>query len=196
VSLFYPYVGHSQDQPSCDSSDTIVHYCNIDDPGFEPNELGQGFPGGTAKFGPDSSDAGQGGAAQRFTAGAAGNVSSVTLGLTRAGTPGGKLIVSIWDVDDDTGYPGTMVGLFGEIDINSLTTRPSSPKAPLDLVTLQGSVTGLTPGTDYFLVVDNDDFADVVGRSKGWAAEGLECPRICPQWPFSPAAAGNDHLAR
>ncbi len=168
-----------QETPTnCESTETVLHYCNIDAPGIPPNGpdgAWPGFPGGTAKFGPDSSDEGKGGAAQRFTAGESTAITSITLGLARAGSPGGKLLLKIWDVDETTGHPDKELGIFGEIEIDSLSTRPSG-NAPLELVTVNGNFEGLVPGQSYFLSVDNDDDAKVIGRNQGWAAETVEPP--------------------
>jgi hypothetical protein len=102
-------------------------------------------------------------------------VFSVTLGLAPLGSPGGKIILSIWTVDAVTGYPGESIGALAELEMNSLSAIPWPPPATIPLVTVKGSVTGLTPGEDYFLVIDHDEKASIT-RDDGWGTEAVGSP--------------------
>ncbi|MEZ5328117.1 MAG: hypothetical protein R3F19_23995 [Verrucomicrobiales bacterium] len=140
--------------------------------------------GDVRKVGPTP---GVGGAAQEFTAGPAGNVTSVTLGLGRVGEPGGNLIVSIFTVDDQTGFPGERIEVLNTVEIDSLEQFSWGAAAPsfLEFVTINGNVGGLTPGQSYYLHVIHDD--DVIlestpdGRAPrhGWFVAAVARPDGC-----------------
>ncbi len=140
--------------PEFAESNQIIHFSNLDDPG-NPNEGFKSF-----KIGPAP---GEGGAAQRFTAGEAGNVASVTFGLARVGSPGGNMIVSIREAAQN-GYPGAEIGVLGETPINDARIMAWPPNIDLlNLVTVEGLVDGLVPGEDYLVYIVHDDEARIVG---------------------------------
>ncbi len=136
------------------SNKSVVHFSNLDDPG-NPD---QGFR--SRKIGPTPGD---GGAAQRFTAGEFGNVTAVTFGLARVGSPGGHMVVSIREVAPN-GYPGETIGVVGTTPINEARVMAWPPNIDLlDLVKVEGLVEGLVPGEDYFVYIVHDDEARIVG---------------------------------
>lgn len=86
--------------------------------------------------------------AQPFVAGEQGfdNISSITLSLQRIGSQRGASVqVEIWGADD-TGLPDRRIGTVGSIGVRSLSTSPQ-------LVTVEGTVRGLTPSLTYFVVI-------------------------------------------
>ena len=73
-------------------------------------------------------------------------MSSVTLALTRFGSPPtGQLGIEIWD-DNGSGEPGTFIGAVGSIDISSLPTEA-------EFFTFNDPVTGLSPNSPYYVVL-------------------------------------------
>ena len=84
--------------------------------------------------------------AQPFETGDSDNISSVTIRFRRLGNPSGVLSVEIWD-DKGSGVPGELVGVVGTIDVASL----SALGAP---VTFSNRVTGLTPRSTYYVVLN------------------------------------------
>ena len=150
TAIIFPLYGQDKGDCAFESENKVVHYCNLDDPGDGPR-------GQSLKIGPFPGDKG---VAQKFTAGEAGNVCSVTVGLARVGSPEGKMIVSIHEVDESTGYPGQAIGTLGEIEIKSLpkVVWGSLPEV-FEGVTIEGEVSGLLSGTEYFLhLVHTEDF--------------------------------------
>lgn len=116
---------------------------------------------------------GDGGAAQMFTAGESGNVTSVTIELAQWGLPGGNMVFSIWDVDaSGRRYPGKMIGKLAEIEINSLPELVLPILDELETVTVNGFVSGLTPGEEYYLVVEHDADATIASFKKFWMMTG------------------------
>lgn len=87
--------------------------------------------------------------AQQFLTGDFDNVSSVTLSLFREGAPSGPLHVQLWD-DDGSGVPGSLVDSFGSIDVAALPTTA-------EYVTLDSQISGLSPNTPYYVVLDTID---------------------------------------
>jgi len=84
--------------------------------------------------------------AQQFLTGDFDNVSSVTLALTRRGSPpSGQLRIEIWD-DNGSGEPGTFIGAVGSIDISSLPTEH-------EFFTFDDPITGLSPNSPYYVVL-------------------------------------------
>lgn len=94
-------------------------------------------------------DAGDRYIGQQFLTGDFGNVSSVTVSLQRVGTSSGPLHVQIWD-DDGAGRPGSVVGTVGSVDLASLSASPA-------FTTVDGLITGLSPHTPYYVVLDTID---------------------------------------
>jgi hypothetical protein len=152
------------------STNLSIHYDNLNDPGFFAAEYPDD-PYRHVKFGPDTPG---GGVAQMFTAGGSGTVTSVTMGLARLEEPGGKLILSIREVTA-LNLPGEIVGLLGEIEVNSLQEVIwENLPAKLETETINGLVEGLTPGEDYFLVVEDQDA--ISDATRGWVASAAETP--------------------
>ena len=119
--------------------------------------------------------------AQAFVA-SGDNVTSVTLGLGRRGMSG-QLRFEIWDTTS-SGRPSEMLGVLGEIEYNTITEVPSWPSAPnyLEEYTIEGKVSGLTPGETYALVlylVGNDGSAYRYGYG---AVDGPEEYEIMEMW--------------
>jgi hypothetical protein len=138
-------------------AETVVHYDNLD--GTTPE--GRSFKVW-------SSNSSENGYAQKFKAGQTDSVTSVTLELSRFGSPGGRLIVGIWEEDEATGNPGQVVGNVGEIEINSLPqVDAGNLPAFLDFVTVEGLVNGLVPGKEYYLVVKHTEDANISANING-----------------------------
>lgn len=87
--------------------------------------------------------------AQQFLTGDHDNVSSISVALQRVGSPSGPINLAIWD-KDASGLPGELVGSLGTIDISNVTTTPS-------FVTFAESLSGLSPNTPYYVVLDSGD---------------------------------------
>ncbi|MEZ5328126.1 MAG: hypothetical protein R3F19_24040 [Verrucomicrobiales bacterium] len=151
-------------------AETEILFDNLDDLGVEVPERGEGL--WHFKFGPFDPE---GGAAQKFTAGSSGNVTSVTLGLARLLDPGGKLVVSVREVDASD-FPGDIVGVLGEVEINSLQRLNSfSETTPhFDKVTITGLVEGLVPGESYFIALHDED--SIVDETRGWLVSAVQSP--------------------
>lgn len=122
-----------------------IHFDNLEVPGDTADGTFKPLPAPA----PDHPQA----MAQTFVA-TGENVSEITLGFGRFGTPGGKLIFSIREVDGATNEPGEEIGIIGELVINDVPQDEndvcSQPKK-LPTVTVNGLVDGLIPGETYFL---------------------------------------------
>ncbi len=151
----------------------IIHHDTLNNPGCNPKDRTK--DGRHFKAGPRPSPPGDGGVAQRFTAGESGVITDVTVGLARLGEPGGKLIASIHEVNDSA-FPGQEIAVLGELEINSLTEVIWGALPPrLDTATFTGLVNGLTPGEQYFLVLDHTDDT-IIDEPRGWIAAGVPAP--------------------
>jgi hypothetical protein len=95
---------------------------------------------------PISPDPGDSLAAQQFLTGDFESVASVTIQLSKSGSPSGIIPFEIWD-DNGSGVPGSLVASLGSIDIASLSRAPQP-------VTMAGRVTSLNKNTRYFVVWD------------------------------------------
>ena len=191
---------HAQDDGQCvpSSDDKVVHYCNLGAEGAGPG-------GRSMKISPFPNDGYPLATSQRFKAGEAGNVSSVTIGISRVGLPGGKMIFSIRQVDESTGHPGELVGILGEIEIDTIPEVDwcSLPKL-LETVTIEGLVSGLEPGIEYYLhmIESEEDLPKLTGGGacgpgNVWAFDIIPTPNNTEQhiidWPdeeFPPGAWG------
>ena len=123
---------------------------------------------------------GQGGAAQAFAAGEGGEITGITVGLAREGSPGGQLVATIWDVDDQSGNPGKLLHILGEVPINSLPVSENRNVPNVtDYITIEGSVSGLTPNTYYYLFLEHSEDANL-GPNSSWIILGSEEPDGAP----------------
>jgi hypothetical protein len=86
--------------------------------------------------------------AQPFLLDSNSTVASATLRLARLGSPSGRVDVQIWD-DSGSGIPGAPVGTLGSI--GDLGTVPELPI--FTALTFNNPVTGLTPGSTYYVVL-------------------------------------------
>ncbi len=87
--------------------------------------------------------------AQSFITGQTGEISAVTVGLAKAGFPGGVITAEIWSSGTD-GMPEESWGEIGQVAIQDL---PSIA----ELMTIHGSVAGLEPNTRHFLVLSHSE---------------------------------------
>ena len=83
--------------------------------------------------------------AQQFLSGECDSIASVSVNLKRFSSSG-SLTLEIWD-QDESGAPGNAIGSVGTKDSNSI---PSS----FGFVDFDNSITGLTPNTPYYVVLD------------------------------------------
>jgi hypothetical protein len=149
------------------ADENIIHYDNLDEHGEDPQ--------GNARAIKYWNEAPGKLPAQRFTA-SADNVTTVTMGLARLGSPGGKVELDILQVDSSNGRPGASVGNFAMIEINSLPlVQQSSLPAFFDVRRIEGLVTGLIPGQDYFLQLNDADGA-VIHNSSAYVFTGARTP--------------------
>ncbi len=90
---------------------------------------------------------------QPFRTGNSTNINSVTVdvGVFR-GSPTGQIGIEIWE-DDGTGIPGSRVELLGSIDVTKI---PSASLEPHILTTVEGTVTGLRPNSQYHVVFEHE----------------------------------------
>ena len=109
----------------------------------------------------------------QFDTGSYDNVSSASVTLKRTGLPGGKIQFEIWDTGED-GFPNSSVGTLGSVNTNDLPVS-------LGMVDVEGSVTGLTPRTRYYLVLHNVD-TNITGPAKTY--------HIAPLFPGAHPHAG------
>ena len=149
------------------SHEEIIHYDNLDNYGGGP-----GAGNAALKIWNWSNDEP---VAQRFKSNAD-NVTSVTLGLGRLGSPGGKLSIEIYGVDQATGDPGQRLGMIATLDLNSLPLVSKNPlPAFLDVFSFNGLVTGLAPGQDYFIYLDASDDAKM-SQSASFVFSAVDTP--------------------
>ncbi len=128
------------------AAEPIVHFDNLDVPGDNGAV-------GTFKPLPAPAPAYSQAMAQTFVA-TGENVSEVTLGFGRFGTPGGKFIFGVREVDGVTNTPGEEIGVLGELIVDDVPQNENDDCAQptqLPTVTVNGFVDGLVPGETYFL---------------------------------------------